>query len=130
MKTIVIDGKEYEIECNGLTYTQYKRMFKKGIFEDLEIIKNYLVLQTLKTQEIKNKNPQVSEEFLDNEVSTFMNKYIDDFIEVITKLAYIMIYSVNEKIVEYDKWLKSIKKIKIDDDWIVEVAELAVDCFC
>lgn len=130
MKTIVIDGKEYEIECNALTYIQYKKIFKRGIFEDMEIVKNYLILQTLKTKEIKEKNPQASEEILDNEVSNFMNKYIDDFIEAITKLAYIMIYSANEKVVEYEKWLRNIKKLKIDDDWIAEVTEFAVDCFC
>lgn len=130
MKTIVIDGKEYPIECNGLTYIQYKKVFKKGIFEDMEIVKNYLTLQTLKAQEIKEKYPQMAEELLDNEVSNFMTKYLDDFIEVITRIAYIMIYSANEKIEEYPKWLRNIKTFKIDDDWVVEVTEVAVDCFC
>ena len=31
---------------------------------------------------------------------------------------------------EYEKWLENISNFKIDDDWIVEVAEFAVDCFC
>ena len=29
-----------------------------------------------------------------------------------------------------EKWLENISNFKIDDDWIVEVAEFAVDCFC
>ena len=36
----------------------------------------------------------------------------------------------NEKIPEYEIWLKSIESLKITDDWIVEVTEFAVDCFC
>lgn len=130
MKTIVIDGKEYEIDCNALTFVQYKKMFKRGIFEDMQIVKNYLVLQTLKTQEIKEKYPQMTEDIINNEVSNYMTKYLDDFIEVITQITYIMIYSANEKIEEYEKWLKNIKTFKIDDDWVAEVTEFAVDCFC
>lgn len=130
MKTIVIDGKEYEIDCNALTFVQYKKMFKRGIFEDMQIVKNYLVLQTLKTQEIKEKYPQMTEDIINNEVSNYMTKYLDDFIEVITRITYIMIYSANEKIEEYEKWLKNIKTFKIDDDWVAEVTEFAVDCFC
>ena len=59
-----------------------------------------------------------------------MNNHIDDFIEVITRIAYILIYSANEKVEEYENWLRKIKNLKIDDDWVAEVTELAVDCFC
>ena len=31
---------------------------------------------------------------------------------------------------EYENWLRKIKSFKIDDDWVAEVTELAVDCFC
>lgn len=130
MKTIVIDGNEYEIECNALTYIQYKKIFKKGIFADMDIIKDYLVSQTLKTKELKEKYPQMSEQEIDTQVGNYMNNYIDDFIEVITRIAYILIYSANEKIEEYEEWLRKIKNFKIDDDWVAEVTELAVDCFC
>ena len=55
---------------------------------------------------------------------------IDDFIITITKIAWILIYTANEEIDEYEKWLKSIKKIDVQEDWISEVTEFAVDCFC
>ena len=130
MKTIVIDGNEYNIECNALTYIQYKKVFNKGIFADMDIIKDYLVRQTLKANEIKEKYPQMSEQEIDTQVGNYMNNYIDDFIEVITRIAYILIYSANEKVEEYENWLRKIKNLKIDDDWVAEVTELAVDCFC
>ena len=130
MKTIVIDGNEYEIECNALTYIQYKKVFNKGIFADMDIIKDYLIRQTLKANELKEKYPQMSEQEIDTQVGNYMNNYIDDFIEVITRIAYILIYSANEKIEEYENWLRKIKSFKIDDDWVAEVTELAVDCFC
>lgn len=130
MKTIVIDGNEYDIECNALTYIQYKKVFNKGIFADMDIIKDYLIRQTLKANELKEKYPQMSEQEIDTQVGNYMNNYIDDFIEVITRIAYILIYSVNEKIEEYEDWLRKIKSFKIDDDWVAEVTELAVDCFC
>ncbi len=130
MKTIVIDGNEYNIECNALTYIQYKKVFNKGIFADMDTIKDYLVRQTLKANELKEKYPQMSEQEIDTQVGNYMNNYIDDFIEVITRIAYILIYSANEKIEEYENWLRKIKSFKIDDDWVAEVTELAVDCFC
>ena len=130
MKTIVIDGNKYDIECNALTYIQYKKVFNKGIFADMDIIKDYLIRQTLKANELKEKYPQMSEQEIDTQVGNYMNNYIDDFIEVITRIAYILIYSVNEKIEEYENWLRKIKSFKIDDDWVAEVTELAVDCFC
>jgi hypothetical protein len=130
MKTIVIDGNKYDIECNALTYIQYKKVFNKGIFADMDIIKDYLIRQTLKANELKEKYPQMSEQEIDTQVGNYMNNYIDDFIEVITRIAYILIYSANEKIEEYENWLRKIKSFKIDDDWVAEVTELAVDCFC
>ena len=130
MKTIVIDGNKYDIECNALTYIQYKKVFNKGIIADMDIIKDYLIRQTLKANELKEKYPQMSEQEIDTQVGNYMNNYIDDFIEVITRIAYILIYSANEKIEEYENWLRKIKSFKIDDDWVAEVTELAVDCFC
>ena len=106
MKTIVIDGNEYNIECNALTYIQYKKVFNKGIFADMDIIKDYLVRQTLKANELKEKYPQMSEQEIDTQVGNYMNNYIDDFIEVITRIVYILIYSANEKVEEYENWLR------------------------
>lgn len=130
MKTIAIDGKQYNIECNAFTYVQYRKVFNRGIFEDIQIIKDYLITQTTSAIQLKEENPNITEIELSEKLSNIMMSKLDDFIEAITKIAYILIYSANENIEDYEAFLKGIKSFKIDDDWIVEVTEFAVDCFC
>lgn len=130
MKQIAIDGNKYDIDCNALTFVLHKRLFNKGLMQDVRILQNYLITQTIKANEIKAKFPKLTDTEIDNQVANFMNEYIDDFIEAITRIAYTLMYTANEKIASYDDFLRSIKNFKIDDDWIVEVTELAVDCFC
>ncbi len=130
MKQIVIEGNSYDIDCNGLTYILHKRLFNRGIMQDIRILQNYIITQTIKFNEIKSKFPKLSDAEVDSQVANFMNNYIDDFIEAITRIAYVLMYTANDKIKSYDDFLRSIKNFKIDDDWIVEVTEFAVDCFC
>lgn len=130
MKQIAIDGNKYDIDCNALTFVLHKRLFNKGLMQDVRILQNYLITQTIKANEIKAKFQKLTDTEIDNQVANFMNEYIDDFIEAITRIAYTLMYTANEKIASYDDFLRSIKNFKIDDDWIVEVTELAVDCFC
>lgn len=130
MKQIKIDGNTYDADCNALTYVLHKRIFNRGIMQDIRIIQNYLITQTIEANKLKNQFPELSDSELDDRVSKFMNNYIDEFIEAITRIAYTLIYTANDKIASYDDFLRNIKKFKIDDDWIVEVTELAVNCFC
>lgn len=128
MKTIIICGKEHKLECNALTYVKYKNFFKRGIIEDVQILQDYLIKQTIITKQVEEKNITEVEKL--SIVSNYMNKYIDDFIIAITRIAWILIYTADKDIEEYEKWLEGISSFKIDDDWIVEVAEFAVSCFC
>ena len=130
MKQIVIEGNSYDIDCNGLTYILHKRLFNRGIMQDIHILQNYIITQTVKANEIKTKFPKLSDAEINNQVANFMNDYIDEFIEAITRIAYTLMHTANEKIAGYEDFLRSIKNFKIDDDWIVEVTEFAVDCFC
>lgn len=130
MKQVKIDGNTYDVDCNALTYVLHKRIFNRGIMQDIRIIQNYLITQTIEANKLKNQFPELSESELDDRISKFMNNYIDEFIEAITRIAYTLIYTANDKIASYDDFLRNIKKFKIDDDWIVEVTELAVNCFC
>lgn len=130
MKQVKIDGNIYDVDCNALTYVLHKRIFNRGIMQDIRIIQNYLITQTIEANKLKNQFPELSESELDDRISKFMNNYIDEFIEAITRIAYTLIYTANDKIASYDDFLRNIKKFKIDDDWIVEVTELAVNCFC
>lgn len=128
MKTITICGKEYKLECNALTYVKFKTFFKKGIIEDIQILQEYLIKQAVITKQVEGKDISESEKV--SIVSNYMNKFVDDFVIAITRIAWILIYTANRDIEDYEKWLEGISSFKIDDDWIVEVAEFAVDCFC
>lgn len=130
MKQIKIDGNTYDVDCNALTYVLHKRNFNRGIMQDIRIIQNYLITQTIEANKLKNQFPELNESELNDRISKFMNNYIDEFIEAITRIAYTLIYTANDKVANYDDFLRNIKKFKIDDDWIVEVTELAVNCFC
>ena len=59
-----------------------------------------------------------------------MMEHLDDFIDVIERIAYILIYSANDKIESFENWLKAIEKIDLSDKWIQEVTEVAVSSFC
>lgn len=130
MKTITICDKQYNIVCNAFTYIQYRKVFNRGIFEDIQVLKDYLVTQTVTSIQLKEENPKLSEIELASKLSDIMVSKLDGFIEAVTRIAYILIYSANENIEDYEMFLKGIKTFKIDDDWIVEVTEFAVDCFC
>ena len=58
-----------------------------------------------------------------------MEDNIEKFVESATRIVYILIKEYND-IDEYEDWLRTVPPLKINDDWIVEVAEFAVNCFC
>ena len=128
MKQIEICGKKYDIECNALTYVKYKSYFKTGIIKDMNFIQNYLIKQSVIASQYEEK--QISDAEKLNQISKYMIDDTDEFVTKVTQIAWILIYTANNKIESYEDWLKSITNFKIDDNWIVEVTEYAVDCFC
>lgn len=130
MKTITICGKEHEIDCNALTYVKYREKFGRGIFDDIKILKIFLDKQVMIANELKKENPGVEDTVIISNLSKLMLDDIDLFAEAATRIAYIMIYTANTKVEEYEKWLKNIPSLKTNDEWIAEVTEYAVTCFC
>lgn len=130
MKTIEICGKKYEIDCNALTYVKYREMFARGIFDDIKILQDFLTKQVYLTKKLKDENPEVDDISIINSLSTLMIDDMDLFVEAATRIAYIMIYTAKKEIEEYENWLEKISSIKTNDEWIVEVTEFAVNCFC
>lgn len=130
MKTITICGKEYKIECNAFTYVKYKKIFKTGIFDDIQKIQTFTIMQTINKEKLQKENSNISETELEEKLGQLMIPIIDEFMVSITQIAWILIYSANDEVEEYNKWLKSIDKFSINDKWIVEVTEFAVNCFC
>ena len=128
MKTITICGKEFPIECNAFTRFQYKSIFGKGIFEDISVLNDFSTKQEKLRKELKKK--KLSDEEIDNEINKMMLQHVDDFLDVIEKMAYILIYTANSNIGSFEDWLKGITKIELSENWTSEVAELAVNSFC
>ena len=128
MKTITICDKEYEIACNAFTRFQYKTIFRKGIFADIKILNEFSTKQENLRKELKKQ--KASEEEIENQVNLMMMENLDDFIDVIERMAYILIYTANNKVGSFEDWLKGIDKIDLSADWISEVTELAVNSFC
>ena len=128
MKQIEICGKKYDIDCNALTYVKYKSIFKTGIVKDMSFIQNYLIKQSVISSQYEDTNLSDAEKL--NQISNYMIDDTDEFVIKVTQIAWILMYTANNKIEEYEEWLKLITNFKIDDDWIVEVTEFAVNCFC
>lgn len=128
MKQITICDKEFEIDCNAFTRFQYKKVFNKGIFEDIKVLNEFSEKQEKIRKELEEQN--ASEEEIQKAINNSMMESLDDFIDVIEKIAYILIYTANPKIETFENWLKGIKKIDLSANWISEVTELAVNSFC
>lgn len=128
MKTITICDKQYDIDCNAFTYVKYKSIFKTGIIQDMQIVKEYLIKQSVISTQLKEAKLSDSERL--EKISEYMKDDIDGLVIKVTQIAWILIYTANNKTEDYEDWLKSIKSFKIDDDWIAEVTEFAVNCFC
>lgn len=128
MKTITICDKEYDIDCNALTYVKYKSIFKTGILKDMQYIQNYLIKQTVIAKQLDEKKISKAEKL--SQLSEIMINDTDEFVAKITQIAWILIYTANNKVESYETWLSSITKFNVSDNWIAEVTELAVNCFC
>ncbi len=128
MKEITICNKKYPINCNAFTRFQYKEIFGKGIFSDIKILNQFSEQQKKIRQRLENENK--SEEEIQEQLNYSMMDSLDDFIDVIEKIAYILIYTANPEIESFEKWLTNIEKIDLSSSWISEVTELAVTSFC
>jgi hypothetical protein len=128
MKTIKICDKEYNIDCNAFTYVQFKKVFGIGLFQDIQTLKNFFAIQTEKVITLKEQGLKELE--IEKELNKELLSYVDDFVEAITRIAYILIYTANNRFKNYEEFMKDIPKLSIDDEWIVEVTEFAVEKFC
>lgn len=128
MKKITICNKEYEVSCNAFTRFQYKKIFGKGIFADIKVLSEFSENQEKIRKESTKKG--LSNEEVDKEVNLYMMEHLDDFIDVVERIAYILIYSANNSIESFEDWLKGLEKIDLSASWISEVTELAVSSFC
>ena len=128
MKKITICDKEYEVSCNAFTRFQYKKIFGKGIFADIKTLSEFSENQEKVRKELTEKG--LSNEEIDKEVNFYVMEHLDEFIDVVERIAYILIYSANNSIKSFEDWLKGLEKIDLSASWISEGTELAVSSFC
>lgn len=128
MKTIQIGNKEYILECNAYTMLAYKKIFGTGIIQDVNILNIITKKQVEILKEIMETSPDIEEKELINEIARriLYTDLGDNFVEVITRVAWILIYTYDNKIMPYEEWLKTIERIDLSDKWVAEVTELAV----
>ena len=96
MRKITICDKEYDVTCNAFTRFQYKKIFGKGIFADVKTLNELSENQEKIRKELTQKG--LSKEEIEKEINIYMMEHLDDFIDVVEKIAYILIYSANNSI--------------------------------
>lgn len=128
MNKITIGKKEYPIDCNAFTRFQYKKIFGTGIFSDIKILNQFSDKQKDIRKKLEKEN--VAEDEIQKAINEMMMDNLDNFIDVIEKITYILIYTTNPQMETFENWLKGIEKIDLSASWIAEVTELAVNSFC
>lgn len=128
MKKITICNKEYPIDCNAFTRFQYKKVFGVGIFSDIKILNQFSEKQSEIRKKLEKEN--ATEEKIQKTINEMLMDNLDDFIDVIEKITYILIHTANPQMESFEDWLKGIEKIDLSASWIAEVTELAVNSFC
>lgn len=93
-------------------------------------MQSFLTKQVIMAEQLKKESPDIDDTTIISSLSSIMLEDMDLFVEASTRIAYIMIYTANLKVEEYEEWLKNITTIKTNDEWIAEVTEFAVNCFC
>lgn len=105
---IKIGNREYIGQCNALSYIFYERIFKINVFEELENLRNYLM--------------GISENNLNE-------KDIVNFYEILIKLIYVLMYSKNQDIEDYESFKKTIFIEDLTEDLIDKIIQTYIDSF-
>lgn len=125
-KKLTICGKEYNICSNAFCMFEYKKQFKTGIIADIGKMNDYNV----KVEEIEKKCKQENrEEDIEREINRMALDEFDNIIQIPLQLAYVFIKVADRNFMSFEDWLMTIDDIKIEDSWIGEVTELAVNSF-
>lgn len=125
---IEICNKKYEIKCNAYTRFEYKRIFGVGIFEDIQKLNEFSQKQEAIKKECEADNMEAED--IERRINNELLNELDNFIDVIEKMAYILIYTADKKVGTFEEWLTSIEKVDLSADWIKEVTEFTVNSFC
>lgn len=127
-KKLKICDKEYDICSSAFTLLMYKKEFKTGIMEDVSKL-NELNIKQLEVAK-KAKEEGRSEEEIEALTSNVLLSELDNLIVIVLQLAYIFIKTANPQFMSFEEFTQTIENINLDDGWIAEVTEIAVNTFC
>ena len=105
---IRIKNKKYVGQCNALSYIFYKKIFKVNIFVDLENLRKDLT--------------KISE-------NTANREDVEDFCEILIKLIYILIYTKNQDVEDFEEWKQDIKLEDLTEKITFSTIELYLESF-
>lgn len=126
-KTINIMGKDYEVCINAYTPFLYKKTFKTGFMEDLSRLSDISFKQDNIRKEFEAQGYKGEE--LEKKTNVAIMNCLDDMLEVITQIAYILILGNDKNFKPYEAWLEEQEDFNINGTWITEVTEFAVASF-
>ena len=78
----------------------------------------------------KAKEEGRSEEEIEALTSNVLLSELDNLIVIVLQLAYIFIKTANPQFMSFEEFTQTIENINLDDGWITEVTEIAVNTFC
>lgn len=116
MKTITINNIDHKISCNALTYIYHKKIFEKNIFSDINIIRDFLLLQ-------------INFNSLDEDNKSALIKKINSYLEAVSRLTYSAIFTRNKEIEDYKSWIDKNQILDQNSSCISTVIEDVIDCF-
>lgn len=125
-KKITICGKEYEVCTNAFCMFEYKKQFKTGLIADIGKMTEY----NDKVQQVVEQGKQegLSEEAIERKVNQVAIQEFDNIIQVPLQIAYAFIKTANRNFMSFEDWLME-TEVNVEDGWIAEVTELAVNSF-
>lgn len=129
MKTIIIGKKKYNISCHASCYREYADFFDRNIMEDLQKVSEFATHQLELAIKYSQENSNLSENDIQRLIFKETLSDLDDYVDGITKLCWICIHDNNPNIESYENWYKSLERLSLSDDWMLEVLALCADCF-
>jgi hypothetical protein len=127
-KHLSICGKEYDVCSSAYCMFLYKKEFGTGILEDISKLNSLQIKQMQVQANCEKEN--LSKEETEALVNNVMLSELDNVISIALQIAYIFIKFANPKFKTFNEWTQEIEEIELDDSWIAEVTEMAVNTFC
>lgn len=127
MKKIVINNTEFEILSTAYTRFLYNKKFERKLFKDLDEVTIYFK----KNEEIREKLEKEGKD--ENEIAEIIGEssldVIDDVLDIVFRITYILIYTANPNFESFESWLNKMENVNLDAPWITECLDYCFSTF-